>query len=194
MASRENANRIAENASFQTGDQIVTTPVKRTRLRACVETALVPSDLRRPASTQDRFKPPASTPSVSLLLADDNRMNRMIAKRLLEKLGFQVDTAQDGIEAIDRLRQRAYQAVLMDVEMPNLDGLEATRRIRDPRTGVTNPAVPIIALTANAMKEDLDRCLEAGMNDFVSKPFQPESLSETIRRQITPPVPTATAP
>ena len=107
---------------------------------------------------------------------------------------FRSTRPKDGIEAIDRLRQRAYQAVLMDVEMPNLDGLEATRRIRDTRTGVTNPAVPIIALTANAMKEDLFRCLEAGMNDFVSKPFQPESLSETIRRQIAPPVPTASAP
>ena len=167
-------------------------PIKRSKLQQCIADALFQPHGRlqevaaeapaRPGGTDDSQNRP-----LSVLLVDDNRMNRLIAKRLIEKVGFHVETAADGIEAIDRLKRHPCHVVLMDMEMPKMDGLEATRRIREPDSGVINPAIPIIAVTANVLKEDMDRCLEAGMNDYISKPFQSEALVAAITRLANPP-------
>ena len=86
----------------------------------------------------------------------------------------------NGQEAVDALKKENYDIVLMDVQMPEMDGLEATRIIRDPQSGTLNPNIPIIALTAHAMKGDKENCLEAGANDYVSKPIDPEKLMTAI--------------
>jgi PAS domain S-box-containing protein len=116
-----------------------------------------------------------------LLLVEDNEINREIALELLTLLGFSVDTAENGAEAVEVVRAGHYDLVLMDLQMPVMDGFEAARRIRAEGTPETD-RLPIIAMTANAMAEDRNRCLAAGMNDHISKPIDPELLYTTLRR------------
>ena len=117
-----------------------------------------------------------------ILLAEDNITNQQVARGILKKLGVHVDTVANGQEALTALETLPYDLVLMDVNMPVMDGLEATRRIREPQSTVRNRGIPIIAMTANAMKGDQERCLEAGMNDYVSKPVSPRILAETLSK------------
>jgi two-component system, sensor histidine kinase and response regulator len=117
-----------------------------------------------------------------ILLAEDNSVNQLLALSVLARSGYRADAVGNGHEAIDALRKIPYDLVLMDCQMPELDGLEATRYIRSGQEAAIDPNVPIIALTAHAMKDDRERCLEAGMNDFVGKPFRPQELDEVITR------------
>ncbi|NML26963.1 response regulator [Zoogloea dura] len=118
----------------------------------------------------------AGTP---VLVAEDNLVNREVARALLEDVGFQVDFAEDGVQALAMVMGGRYALVLMDMQMPNMDGLEATRRIRQ-----THPAasLPIIAMTANAFGEDRAQCLAAGMDDFITKPVDTQALYATLLR------------
>jgi PAS domain S-box-containing protein len=112
-----------------------------------------------------------------VLLVEDNALNRQLAQEILQPTGLVLDMAENGADAIAAVRQTAYNAVLMDVQMPGMDGLEATRRIRTlPGSG----SLPIIALTANAMERDRQDCLAAGMSDFLSKPVDSEQLQRTL--------------
>jgi len=122
--------------------------------------------------------------STRILLAEDNIVNQKLALRLLEKFGFQADAVANGMEAVRALELAPYDLVLMDVQMPELDGFQATQVIRDPESRVLNHNIPIIAMTAHAMKKDRDRCLNAGMDDYVPKPIQPQKLYEAIENQI----------
>ena len=122
---------------------------------------------------------PATSGSLAhLLLVEDHPINREVARAILEGFGYTVDMAEDGLAALDALADCRYGLVLMDMQMPRLDGLEATRRIRALGDGFTQ--VPIIAMTANAMRGDALRCFEAGMNDYVAKPIDPEELRSKI--------------
>jgi PAS domain S-box-containing protein len=118
---------------------------------------------------------------VKILLAEDNPINQKVAMLILRKSGYQVEAVKDGAEAIQALVNQSYDLVLMDVQMPNMDGLEATRIIRDSQSKVLNPQIPIIALTAHAMKGDEDKCIAAGMNDYLAKPIDPRGLLEKIK-------------
>jgi two-component system sensor histidine kinase/response regulator len=109
--------------------------------------------------------------SVRILLVEDDATNQFAISRLLSKYGYQVDVAGDGSQGLKLLEESDYALVLMDCMMPVLDGYEATAAIRDRASKVRNHAVPVIALTANAMREDRDNCLAAGMDDYLSKPI-----------------------
>lgn len=117
-----------------------------------------------------------------VLLAEDEPVNGEIALMLLEDVGLLVDIAEDGVEAVERATNTAYALILMDMQMPRLDGLEATRKIREI-PGYTD--VPIIATTANAFSEDRARCMDAGMNDFISKPIRPENLYSCLLKWLS---------
>ena len=114
-----------------------------------------------------------------VLLAEDNPVNQMVAVKMLGNLGCSVDVASDGVQAVEMSGRFPYDVIFMDVQMPLLDGLEATRRIR--QRGST-PPVHIIAMTANAMAGDRELCLDAGMNDYVSKPITLAALREALDR------------
>jgi CheY-like chemotaxis protein/HPt (histidine-containing phosphotransfer) domain-containing protein len=105
--------------------------------------------------------------------------------RILEKLGYRVEVAEDGREALEACARTRYDALLMDGQMPGMDGYEATRKIRERESG--GERLPIIAMTASAMKGDRERCLEAGMDDYVTKPVTPESLEAVLRRWVGAP-------
>jgi PAS domain S-box-containing protein len=122
-----------------------------------------------------------------VLIAEDNSTNREVALGMLKKLGVRADVVADGAEALNVLESIPYDLVLMDMRMPVMDGIEATRHIRDSRSAVLNHDIPIIALTANAMQSDREACLAAGMNDFLPKPIRKNELRETlIKWLITP--------
>jgi CheY-like chemotaxis protein/HPt (histidine-containing phosphotransfer) domain-containing protein len=117
-----------------------------------------------------------------ILLAEDNITNQQVALGILKKLGLTADAVANGREVITALKTIPYDLVLMDVQMPEMDGLEATHRIRNPKSPVRNHQIPIIAMTAHAMQGSRERYLEAGMNDYVSKPIAPQALAEAIAR------------
>ncbi len=116
-----------------------------------------------------------------VLLVEDNTINQKVAKAMLEKMGYSIDIAFNGAEAVDALQQRNYGLVLMDLQMPVMDGYEATRTIRSSGE-VLNCEVPIIAMTANATKEDRLQCLDAGMDDFVPKPVERKVMMSMLQR------------
>ncbi len=117
-----------------------------------------------------------------VLLAEDNPVNQQVAIGMLMRLGLEPNLVQNGAEAIERLARERFDAVLMDMQMPVLDGLGATRqwREREHREGL--PHTPVIAMTANAMARDRDACLEAGMDDYLAKPVKLAELRETLAR------------
>jgi signal transduction histidine kinase/DNA-binding response OmpR family regulator len=122
-----------------------------------------------------------------VLLAEDNHVNQILAKRLLEKLGCRVDLALNGIEAVEMWDKCSYDAVFMDCQMPEMDGFEATNEIRRrEQTSASFRHTPIVALTANTMQGDQEKCLTAGMDDFIAKPFNVETLRRALERWIWP--------
>ncbi len=141
----------------------------------------------RPARTPPEFDEQEFA-GRKLLLAEDNEANQFVAEELLSLVGAVLDIAENGRIALEKVRQQDYDAILMDVQMPEMDGLEATRRIR---AEFPDRKLPIIALTANAMKGDLEICLEAGMDDYVTKPLDRQQLFHTLRKWLpsAPPTP-----
>jgi CheY-like chemotaxis protein len=122
-----------------------------------------------------------------LLVVEDNAINQAVARGLVTRLGYACDVAGNGLEALDAVERRAYDAVLMDCQMPELDGFEATAEIRRREDG--GRRVPIIAMTAGALVEDRERCLAAGMDDYLPKPVKRRELEAVLSRWLAPAVP-----
>ncbi|MEQ8786590.1 MAG: response regulator [Pirellulaceae bacterium] len=153
-------------------------PVKRRELRTALERALgVASE---PMNTDDSQLEAATTPSLDLLLAEDSVVNQRLVVGLLERQGHRVTVCDNGREAVAALRSNRFDAVLMDVQMPRMDGLTATKCIRRGER-LTGEHIPIIAMTAHAMKGDRERCLAAGMDDYLSKPIHPPELLRILK-------------
>lgn len=137
--------------------------------------------------------PPEGNRAARILVVEDNLVNQRVARALLRKLGFsQVDVADNGRRGVEAATTVAYDLVFMDCQMPEMDGYRATALIRDPVTGAANPRVPIVAMTANAVMGDRERCLAAGMDDYLAKPVQIEVLREMLNRYL-PPTPAVNA-
>ena len=184
----------------------LTKPIRHHEMRAVLSLALAEHDATEPAtrSAQDAASGPAAPGgrraqvgivtrhtaremmrvfdgrSSRILLAEDNVTNQQVALGILRKLGLRADAVANGAEVLSALQTIPYDLVLMDVQMPEMDGLEATRAIRHPQSTVLNRHIPIIAMTANAMPGDRERCLDAGMNDYVVKPIAPQALADAL--------------
>lgn len=167
-------------------------PVRRESLIERIVKVMRPQDAPGPrilAEPPADETPAAAEPGEGLrvLMAEDNRINVMLATKLLTKMGHRVDTVGNGKEALEVLARAPYDLILMDVHMPEMDGLEATRRIRRAESaartrGRPRPRIPIVALTANAMEGDRKVCLDAGMDEFLTKPLDPAALQEILAR------------
>ncbi|RPI74297.1 MAG: response regulator, partial [Desulfobacteraceae bacterium] len=165
----------------------LTKPIKGSQLYQCFETILnkTPDDENK--KTQKPFVtrhdiPKNGKQEIRILLAEDNPINQKLALRLIAKFGFHADAVFNGKEAVKALQKASYDLVLMDIEMPEMDGFEATQTIRNPKSQVIKPSTPIIAMTAHALQGDRERCLKAGMNDYIAKPIQPDQLLELIEK------------
>jgi CheY-like chemotaxis protein len=136
------------------------------------------------ASFADEPAGPAGATShhagVRVLVAEDNQINQLVISSLLERRGFDVDIAADGQEAVDKNARNHYAAIFMDCQMPQLDGYEATGEIRRRQSAQRH--VPIIAMTAHTMKGDREKCLRAGMDDYIGKPVRSEALDQVLER------------
>jgi len=184
---------LGEHGNLQQLDEAgfrgyLTKPLRRAQLRQCLASALGggawPAENSAAAQKQD-LRLPALPRSPRLLLAEDNPINQEVALTIFKKHGIWADAVSNGREALQALESVPYDLVLMDLQMPEMDGLEATRKIRDRASRVLNRSVPVIAMTANAMKADEDMCRAAGMDDFLAKPVQPRELLEKIERWIS---------
>jgi CheY-like chemotaxis protein len=143
----------------------------------------------RSRSTTTVESPSVGTPFTDLarariLLAEDNPVNQKVAITVLKKLGLQADLARNGREALEAVKAASFDLILMDCQMPEMDGFEATRQIRRMEDGKVH--VPIVAMTANALAGDKERCLEVGMDDYVPKPITIESVREALKRWLSP--------
>lgn len=157
-------------------------PVKQHMLYEALVAVLGVKEEERPKLITRHLLAEQKRAGLRILLAEDNPINQKLAVILLQKAGYVVDTADNGRQAIEQLKQAPYNAVLMDVQMPELDGFEATQQIR--KSEKEGQHIPIIAMTAHALKGDRERCLAAGMDDYVSKPLEPQFLLSVLERWI----------
>jgi len=174
-------------------------PVRPTQLRPALIQALLGGDSDSPASTptppsrspEERIDGPVpstvpAAPKGRILIAEDNIVNQRVTKRQVEKLGYKADVVANGLEVLDALVRKRYDAILMDCQMPEMDGFEATFAIREREAqeeGVTGaPSLPIIAMTANALTGERERCISYGLDDYISKPVDIAKLSAVLER------------
>ncbi len=160
----------------------LTKPVDEADLHDCLAEILGGAPARPDLVTRHSLRESRPPASARVLVAEDNEVNQKVAVRILEKLGYRVDVADNGREAVEAVARTRYDAVLMDGQMPEMDGFEATARIRE-REG-TGRRTPIVAMTASAMKGDREKCLAAGMDDYVAKPIGPETLHAVLSRWV----------
>ncbi len=164
-------------------------PVKRAQLLHCVAAILAEQapQSARPGERPHEVIPPQATTakrpeSRRILVAEDNPVNQLVLLQLLARLGYSADAVANGKEAIEAVCRGGYDLVLMDCQMPEMDGFEATARIREAEKQTRLRRTPIIAVTAHAMADDRDKCLKAGMDDYLSKPVAPNLLAEVLER------------
>ena len=168
------------NASRLGVTESLSDPITQPRLLEAIQSALGAGWLEaNDSSATTTTDQPERGESAKILLVEDSRVNQVLAAAILRKHGLEVMIANNGREALDVLASQSFALVLMDVQMPEMDGLEATQRIRE-REKTTGEHVPIVALTAHALKGDRERCLSAGMDDYLPKPIHAGRLLELI--------------
>jgi two-component system, sensor histidine kinase and response regulator len=172
----------------------LTKPVRQSQLYDAIATVIAKPEEEAVASEKEEEKQLVTSHSlkqakarsrVRILVAEDNQVNQKVAVKMLERLGYKADVAADGLETVEALSQSPYAAVLMDVQMPEMDGYEATAEIRrreESEDGHDGRHTPVIAMTANAMQGDREKALDAGMDDYVSKPVKVEELDAVLER------------
>ena len=172
----------------------LTKPVNQSELYDCLtavmrespKDAAGGSSVPQPFVTSHNLKEEKAQRRPHALVAEDNKVNQMVAVRMLEKLGIRADVAVNGLGAVEACQRTHYDFILMDCQMPEMDGFEATRSILDSEPARGGPHVPIIAVTANAMKGDREKCLASGMDDYLAKPFKIEQLRALLERWMPP--------
>ncbi len=203
-------------------DAFLSKPLRQSHLYDCLATVMIgsqvgdrarvapsPADSRSSSTREGSEVLRPEDKGLRILLVEDNQVNQMVAVAMLQKFGYHVEVANHGREALERLQAGAYAAVLMDCQMPEMDGFEATRQIRARESAagtryealgeraetpsptprplpITPRHIPIIAMTANAMKGDREKCLEAGMDDYVTKPVKQEELAKVLKKWTDP--------
>ena len=198
LAQRGEA-RMAKDAGFMA---YLTKPVRQEQLYRCLtmvlgaspQTVTKDEGMTSTLITRHTLEEEEKRSRMRILLAEDNVVNQKVAVKMLQKLGYQVEVVGNGLEATETILRVPYDVILMDCHMPEMDGYEATKKIRETENerragGHERPGmlrVPIIAMTANAMKGDRERCLESGMDDFISKPINLGLLEETLQRWTSP--------
>jgi CheY-like chemotaxis protein len=165
---------------------VLTKPIRQSQLRAWLATVLgQPAEPTAPASAPTADPEPSTETVVPrILVAEDNIVNQRVVVRMLERLGYAADVVATGVEAIAAVARFPYAAILMDCQMPEMDGYEATEAIRSREREAAGQGrrVPIIALTANALAADRERCLLAGMDEYLAKPIRPDALVGALDR------------
>ncbi len=167
----------------------LTKPVKQSSLLDAIMTLLGTKVVEKDLSTSllTRHSIRENNNAFRILITEDNKVNQKVALKMLEKLGYSADIAENGEEALSALEAHPYDLVFMDCQMPVMDGYESTQEIRNPASKVLNHKIPIVAMTANAMKGDSEKCFEAGMDDYISKPVDPKSLISILDKWLIEP-------
>ena len=159
---------------------LLTRPVKSESLKGLMRRLCgVPEYAERLQVFVDHVK---ALPSQHILLGEDSRVNQLVAIAMLRKMGHQVEAVENGLEALHKLKENDYDLVFMDCQMPEVDGYQATRSLRSPGSGVRNTRIPVIAMTANAMVGDREKCLAAGMDDYIAKPIRVEEVISALNK------------
>ena len=160
-------------------------PMRKSHLKTLLEGSR--GLLQAPALPEPLQGDPAALASLRILLAEDNLVNQRVAIAVLKKLGLSAEIACNGLEACAKAKAKPFDLILMDCQMPEMDGFQATRAIREQEAGTRR--VPIVAMTANAMTGDRERCLEAGMDDYLAKPIGILDLKNALHRWLAPVAP-----
>ncbi|NRA39849.1 MAG: response regulator, partial [Planctomycetes bacterium] len=174
--NRRAAGRARKAIGYST---YLTTPFKRSQIHDVLSEVF---GTKRGTSSSKRAIIPDTCPFplAKILLVEDNIINQKVAVSMLHKMGYRVDCVANGREAVDAVGNIRYDLILMDCQMPEMDGYEASRKIRKYETMKTDCVIKIIAMTANAMSGDRERCIDSGMDDYISKPVQINDLSAVI--------------
>jgi CheY-like chemotaxis protein len=180
-SARRGDTRVARGSGI---DGFLTKPVKTSALYDCLAAVLArgPATATAPMVTTYTLAATHAAQRRRMLVVDDSPVNQRVATRMLENMGHRVDVASNGREAVAAVQNEAYAAVLMDCQMPEMDGFEATMAIRRMERG--GKRIPIIAMTAGAMKGDEDKCIASGMDAYISKPVDPDRLSAVLMRWV----------
>jgi len=190
--SRQLAELMGGNIGVKRNNGAGTTFWFTVKVKKAVFTLIKSKDSEIPYRSEAAYVDSNTTDEVAyaggktkILIVEDNEINQLLVKKYMEKLGFFSKSARNGRAALEILKIEDFDLVLMDLQMPEMSGIDATKAIRDGSFGVLRTDIPIIAVTAHAMKEDRDRCLAVGMNDYISKPITLQALSEVIHRLIS---------